>query len=133
MDIRDIFRVGRVSSVDGTKCTAKVTFPDKDDMVSDDLPIVLIGSHATKQYWLPEVDTQVLCCFLPNPSGHGMNQGFVLGGFYSTADPPEESDPKVRCIKVPDGSYIRFDGNGEGHIHASGHLILTAPRIDLNP
>ena len=133
MDIRDLFRVGLVSSVDGPKCTAKVTFPDKDDMVSDDLPIVIIGSHGTQQYWLPEIGTQVLCCFLPNPCGHGMNQGFILGGFYSTADPAPETDPKVRLIKLPDGSYIRFDGDGELHIHASKHMILTAPRIDLNP
>ena len=110
MDIRDIFRIGKVSSVNGAACTVRVTFPDKDDMVSAELPIVVVGSHGTKGYWVPEVDTQVLCCFLPNPSGRGMNDGFVLGGFYSTEDPPEESDPKVRCIKLPDGCYIKFDG-----------------------
>ena len=132
MDIRDLFRVGRVSSVNGKTCTAKVTFPDKDDMVSDDLPIVIIGSHGTKGYWLPEIDTQVLCCFLPNPSGRGMNQGFIIGGFYSTQDPPEETDPDVRCLKFPDGSFFRYDGKGTIHIHASSHLVLTSPRIDLN-
>ena len=130
MDIRDIFRIGKVSSVNGAACTVRVTFPD--DMVSAELPIVVVGSHGTKGYWVPEVDTQVLCCFLPNPSGRGMNDGFVLGGFYSTEDPPEESDPKVRCIKLPDGCYIRFDGAGNVHIHATGNLTLTGARIDLN-
>ena len=132
MDIRDIFRIGKVSSVNGAACTVRVTFPDKDDMVSAELPIVVVGSHGTKGYWVPEVDTQVLCCFLPNPSGRGMNDGFVLGGFYSTEDPPEESNPKVRCIKLPDGCYIRFDGAGNVHIHATGNLTLTGARIDLN-
>lgn len=132
MDIRDIFRIGKVSSVNGAACTVRVTFPDKDDMVSAELPIVVVGSHGTKGYWVPEVDTQVLCCFLPNPSGRGPNDGFVLGGFYSTEDPPEESDPKVRCIKLPDGCYIRFDGAGNVHIHATGNLTLTGARIDLN-
>lgn len=132
MDIRDIFRIGKVSSVNGAACTVRVTFPDKDDMVSAELPIVVVGSHGTKGYWVPEVDTQVLCCFLPNPSGRGMNDGFVLGGFYSTEDPPEETDPKVRCIKLPDGCYIRFDGAGNVHIHATGNLTLTGARIDLN-
>ena len=132
MDIRDIFRIGKVSSVNGAACTVRVTFPDKDDMVSAELPIVVVGSHGTKGYWVPEVDTQVLCCFLPNPSGRGMNDGFVLGGFYSTEDPPEESDPKVRCIKLPDGCYIKFDGAGNVHIHATGNLTLTGARIDLN-
>ena len=132
MDIRDVFRIGKVSSVNGAACTVRVTFPDKDDMVSAELPIVVVGSHGTKGYWVPEVDTQVLCCFLPNPSGRGMNDGFVLGGFYSTEDPPEESDPKVRCIKLPDGCYIKFDGAGNVHIHATGNLTLTGARIDLN-
>ena len=132
MDIRDIFRIGKVSSVNGAACTVRVTFPDKDDMVSAELPIVVVGSHGTKGYWVPEVDTQVLCCFLPNPSGRGPNDGFVLGGFYSTEDPPEESDPKVRCIKLPDGCYIKFDGAGNIHIHATGNLTLTGARIDLN-
>ena len=132
MDIRDIFRIGKVSSVNGAACTVRVTFPDKDDMVSAELPIVVVGSHGTKGYWVPEVDTQVLCCFLPNPSGRGMNDGFVLGGFYSTEDPAGESDPKVRCIKLPDGCYIRFDGAGNVHIHATGNLTLTGARIDLN-
>lgn len=132
MDIRDIFRIGKVSSVNGANCTARVTFPDKDDMVSAELPIVVVGSHGTKGYWVPEVDTQVLCCFLPNPSGRGMNDGYVLGGFYSTEDPPEETDPKVRCLKLPDGCYIKFDGAGNIEIHATGNLTLTGARIDLN-
>ena len=70
--VRDVIRVGRVSSVNGTNCTARVTFPDKDDLVSQELPIVTIGSNGTLGYWVPEVDTQVLCVFLPNPSGKGM-------------------------------------------------------------
>lgn len=132
MDIRDIFRVGKVSSVNGANCTARVTFPDKDDLVSGDLPIIVIGSYQTKGYWVPEVGMQVLCCFMPNPSGRGMNDGFILGGFYSTENPPGETDPKVRCIKVPDGSYIKFDGAGNVEIHATGNLKLTGARIDLN-
>jgi len=132
MDIRDIFRIGKVSDVNGAKCAVRVTFPDKDDLVSAELPIVVVGSYKTKGYWVPEVGMQVLCCFLPNPSGRGMNDGFVIGGFYSTEDPPEETDPKVRCLKLPDGCYIRFDGAGNIHIHATGNLTLTGARIDLN-
>ena len=132
MDIRDVFRIGRVSSVNGTNCTARVTFPDKDDLVSAELPIIVIGSKGTQGYWVPEEDTQVLCCFLPNPSGSGLNEGFILGAFYSQQDPPEDKDKNVRSIRFPDGSYFHFDGKGTIHIHASSHLILTAPRIDLN-
>ena len=122
--IRDIFRIGRVSSVNAANCTARVTFPDKDDtagkgLVSQELPIIVVGSHGTLGYWVPEVDTQVLCCFLPNPAGTGMNEGFI-------------QDENVRSIRFPDGSFFHFDGKGTIRIHASSHLILTAPRIDLN-
>jgi phage baseplate assembly protein gpV len=135
--IRDIFRIGRVSSVNPKNCTARVLFPDKDDtagkgLISQELPIVVIGSRGTLGYWVPEVDTQVLCCFLPNPAGTGMNEGFVLGAFYSEEDKPEDKEETIRSIRFPDGSYVHFDGKGTITIHASKHIVLTAPRIDLN-
>lgn len=135
--VRDMFRVGKISSVNAQNCTARVEFPDKDDstgksLVSQELPIIVIGSRGTKEYHLPEEQTQVLCLFLPNPSGYGMNDGYVIGCMYSEEDKPAESDKRVRSIMVPDGSYIRFDGQGKVEIHASGHLVLTAPIIDLN-
>ncbi len=135
--IKNIFRVGLVSSVNGATCSARVTFPDKDDLdgkglVSYELPIITIGSNGTLGYWVPEVGTQVLCVFLPNPSGNGLKDGFILGAFYSELNPPEETNPNVRCLKVPDGSYIRFDGKGNIEIHATKNLILTGTRIDLN-
>ena len=129
--LKDLIRVGRVSSVNSQNCTARVTFPDKDDMVSAELPIISIGSKQTKAYWLPAIDTQVLCIFTPNPSGKGLNDGFIIGCFYSTTDTPAENNEKVVSIHLDDGSYIRFD-NGNVEIHASKSLKLTAPRIDLN-
>ena len=74
--LKNMLRVGRVSSVNGTNCTARVTFPDKEGLVSAELPVLQIGSLSTMGYWVPEVDTQVLCAFLPNPSGKGINTGF---------------------------------------------------------
>ena len=93
--LKNMLRVGRVSSVNGANCTARVTFPDKEGLVSAELPMLQIGSLSTKGYWVPEVDTQVLCAFLPNPSGKGINTGFILGAFYSTENPPPESDPAM--------------------------------------
>lgn len=129
--LRNIFRIGRVSSVNGENCTARVVFPDKENMVSAELPVLQVGSADTKGYWVPEVDTQVLCAFLPNPAGRGINQGFILGAFYSTASMPVESDPTVRSITFPDGSCIRYD-NGTIEITAATAIKLSAPRIDLN-
>lgn len=129
--LKNIIRVGRVSSVDGKTCTARVTFPDKDDLVSADLPILQMGSKNLEGYWMPAVDTQVLCLFLPNPAGKGINKGFILGAFYSTADPPPEKNTETWCQKFPDGSYIRVE-NGTIEIHGASAIKITAPRIDLN-
>lgn len=129
--IRNLIRVGRVSTVNGAACRAKVTFPDKDNSVSAELPILQIGSNGTKGYWVPEVNTQVLCLFLPNSSGKGMSDGFILGAFYSNAAPPAESDESVRSIRFLDGSFIRYN-NGTITIKAASAIKLEAPRIDLN-
>ena len=128
---RNIVRIGKISSVNGAKCRARVTFPDKENVVSDELPILQIGASDTAGYWVPEVGTNVLCLFLPNPSGHGLSAGFILGAFYTDAMPPKETDESVREIKFKDGSFIRYD-NGEIAINAASHIKLTAPTIDIN-
>lgn len=129
--LKNMVRIGRVSSVDGAACQARVTFPDKEDMVSADLPVLQMGSQGMAGYWLPKVDTQVLCLFLPNPAGKGLNKGFILGAFYSSADPPPETDASAWCQRFPDGSYIRCV-NGVVEIHGAAAVKITAPRIDLN-
>lgn len=129
--LKKMVRVGIVSAVNGEACSARVTFTDGDDMVSRDLPIVVIGSTQTKAYWLPEVGTQVLCIFLPNISGNGFNQGFIIGAFYSTLDAPVESDASVRSITFADGSFIRYEG-GDIEINAKGKLVLKGATVEIN-
>lgn len=129
--IKNIIRVGKVSSVNPANCTARVTFDDKDDLVSYELPVITLGSHETQAYWLPEIDTQVLCVFLPNPSGKGLSDGFVIGAFYSAEDPPAENAAGTKSIIFADGSFIRF-ADGTVEINAAKAIKLTAPRIDLN-
>lgn len=129
--IKNMVRIGIVSSVNGKNCTAKVTFPDKDNMVSGDLPIIQIGANGTEGYWVPEVGTRVLCLFATNPSGNGLNTGFILGAYYTKAKPPAEDDESVRSIRFPDGSFIRYD-NGTITINAASQIILKAPVIHIN-
>lgn len=129
--IKNLVRVGIVSSTNGSACTAKVTFPDKDNMVSGDLPVIQIGANGTESYWIPEVGTRVLCLCLPNPSGSGMNAGFILGAYYTKAKPPPESDPDVRCIRFKDGSFIKYD-HGTITINAASQIVLQAPMIHIN-
>ena len=80
---------------------------------------------------MPEVNTQVLCLFLPNASGNGLNAGFILGAYYSKAKPPPEENANVRAIHFPDGSLIKWDG-GTITIKAASAIKIEAPRVDIN-
>lgn len=129
--IKNMIRIGKISSVNGTDCTARVTFGDKDSLVSAELPIITIGSKDTRAYWLPEVGTQVLCVFQPNTSGRGVCDGFIIGAFYSAVDRPPESDADVRSITFADGSFIRYK-DGDIEINAKGRLVLKGSTILIN-
>ena len=78
MDIKRLIRVGTVSSVNAAAGTVRVAFAAQDDMVTYELPVITRGSKNNKDYWLPDVDEQVLCLFLPNTSGRGVCDGFVM-------------------------------------------------------
>ena len=129
--VKNLIRVGRVSSVNGAECSARVTFGDKDDLVSAELPVITFGNRGTRAYWVPEVDTQVLCIFDPNVSGNGLSAGFIIGAFYSDEDASVESDADVRSITFADGSFIRYS-NGNIEINAKGNLVLKGANITLN-
>ena len=127
MDIKQLVRVGVISSVDAAAGTARVAFTDLDNTVSHDLRILTRGSKRDKDYWIPDIDEQVVCLMLPNASGRGVCAGVILGTFYSRTDSPAESSADVRGITFGDGSVARHDrGSGSMTIHAAGDLELIA-------
>lgn len=79
--VPDIVRVGVVSAIEGTH--ARVVFPDRDELVSAPFPVLQHGAKRTQGHWMPEVGEQVVCCLLP----FGIEQGFILGSYYSEAQP----------------------------------------------
>jgi phage baseplate assembly protein V len=143
--LESVIRVAVVSSTDPTTATVRVTVPDGDDLVSHDLRVLVRKVHQDKDYWMPDVDDQVLCIFLP----FGLEQGFVVGSFYSIADPVPVQTQDKRHVAFADGTTVEYDRaahhldvkiNGTITIHADGAIVIdsgdsvtvTAPRIDLN-
>ena len=125
--IKNIIRIGRVSSIDVNTNTARVAFSDKDDLVSGNLMIVNRGSMVDKDYWIPDIDEQVLCLMLPNKSGQGLNEGFIIGSFFSKEDKPQERSVDVRAIKFGDGTVIKHDrSTGNLTINATGDISIVA-------
>lgn len=125
--IKNIVRIGRVSSINAAANTAKVVFTDKNELVSGELMIVNRGSMADKDYWLPDIDEQVLCLMLPNNSGQGLNAGFILGSFFSAEDAPQENSADVRAVKFGDGTIVKHDrSTGNLSIKATGNINIMA-------
>ena len=134
MDIKRLIRVGTVSSVNAEAGTVRVSFAAQDEMVTYELPVITRGSKSNKDYWLPDVDEQVLCLFLPNVSGRGVCEGFVLGTFYSSVDAPTEGSVDVHAFKFGDGSVSKHDRNsGKLTINATGDIdIIAGGKITIN-
>lgn len=134
MDIKKLIRVGTVSSVNAAAGTVRVAFAAQDDMVTYELPVITRGSKNNKDYWLPDVDEQVLCLFLPNTSGRGVCDGFVLGTFYSSIDAPVENSGDVHAVKYGDGTIIKHDrSTGKLTINATGDIdIIAGGKITIN-
>lgn len=89
--------------------------------------IVNRGSLANKDYWIPDIDEQVLCLMMPNKSGQGLNEGFILGSFFSAEDAPQERSADVRAVKFGDGTVIKHDRkSGSLTVNATGDISIIA-------
>lgn len=85
--LMNIVRIGIVSSIDSEEQTARVTFQDKENLVSGPLKVLENTPNLTIQTaeghdheiivkpWMPSVGQSVVCLYLPN----GESDGFVLG------------------------------------------------------
>lgn len=87
-NLKEVIRIGKVSSVDTGKKMARVVFEDKDNVVSAELP-VLVNTPTIKakdsqegectldiKPWLPKVEQMVVVAYLPSGGGDGV----ILGG-----------------------------------------------------
>lgn len=122
--LNNIIRVGVVSSINPGKCTATVAFQEFGNLVTYDLPIVVKQSLSNKDYWLPDINEQVICVFLPI----GIETGFILGSIYSSEDEPVIANPNKRSMIFSDGTSVEYDrSNHELTINVvSGKVNITA-------
>lgn len=137
-NLKNLIRVGVVSSVNIGEMKAKVIFPDRTDgngspLISAELAILTRGSKKHKDYWVPDIDEQVLCIFTPNVTGRGSTEGYILGCLFSTVDKPSSIGDGLRRIDFGDGSYVEHNRqSGDITIHATGNVRITGANIYLN-
>lgn len=68
-----MIQIGTVSEANLTARTIRVYFPDKNNMVSDELQLL---THVP----LPDIGENVVCIFLSNGTGAGFCVGALEGG-----------------------------------------------------
>lgn len=98
---RNLIKIGQVNSVNPSQGTVQVLFPDKDDLVSNDLPML---NH---EYNMPNVGDQVLCLFL----GNGLETGVCLGSFYSEVSPPPANKKEIYKKQLDKDTYLEYNKN----------------------
>lgn len=103
--VNDIIRVGRVSAVYPARHTVTVEFPDRERLVSKELPVSASASLKNHGYSLPDPGEHVVCAFF----GNGLSEGVVLACIYDTSNPPPCSDKDKFFFEAEGGAHVLFD------------------------
>jgi phage baseplate assembly protein V len=104
------FRVGIVSAQNPATAQVRVTFPDRSQMQSWWLGIVVPHTQNDKAYWIPDLGEQVVCLM-----DEYDEDGAVLGALYSTVDiPPIDSLNKSFHLTTQDSATFDYDRAAHG-------------------
>lgn len=123
--VKGIVKVGVVSSVNPKDGTARVYFPDRDDLVSFDLQVLQRNTLKNKDYSLPDVNERVVCLFM----GDGTENGFILGAIYDRKNYPILNNSKIREVLFEDGTHISYDREkSELKIESVGDVIVSSAK-----
>ena len=132
-----IGRFGYVSDYDPKGHMARIIFPDKGNLVSSWLPVLVPNSKENHDELHLDVNEHVFCLML----GNGLEAGAVIGAIYDNKNNPPEGVQNIRKITFQDGTEILYDRKnhelkincvGNITIHADGNMKISAARIDLN-
>lgn len=127
----NLIREGIVSAVYPERCSCRVTFPDRDNLVSAELPILQPAGAKNKYYSLVDVGDSVLCLMAPNDTEG--NAGYVIGSRYDDKNAPPAQNQDISMIRFEDGTTLSY--NRAEHlleINCVGNIKINGKRIDLN-
>jgi phage baseplate assembly protein V len=121
-----MLRFGNISAIDVAKGYARVTFLD-DNVVSDWLQVVTLGSLQNKFFHTFDINEQVVCLMDDN-----LEDGVILGAIFSDNIAPDGANKDVVRVKFPDNSSIEYNRNThEYNIDIKGKINITA-ESDIN-
>ncbi len=119
-------RLGNVSSIDYENGLCEVTYPDRDDTVTEMVPFL-----SRREYMMPEVDDLVVVLH----PGDSPEDAVVLGTIWNEKIKPAEGKEKVFRKEYcnEDGkAYRKFDANAKELLDfVDGKKILKAKSLEI--
>lgn len=97
--MEQIIRLGIVSSVNYENGCIRVTYPDKDNAVSGELPCFSFC------YEMPEVGEKVVVFYLSN----GKSEGFAIGKYFNPSNMPVEFGKGIIYKPLGKTGFLKYD------------------------
>jgi phage baseplate assembly protein V len=136
-----MYRIGIVTDQDLELDRVRVRFPDRDQMRSYWLQVVVPKTLADKAFWIPDVGEQVVCLM-----DEFDEAGAVLGAVYSSVDTPPVQSPDKFHLTFRDGTIIEYDraahaltialcAGANATLNAPGGILLEtgASQVSITP
>ena len=101
-----MLKFGVVSATDPANCRVRVKYQDNEGIESYWLAVAQRQAYGTRDYHMPEIGEQVACLI----DAHN-EEGVVLGGIYSAADPTPVDSQDKRHTVFKDGAVIEYDAS----------------------
>lgn len=119
-------RLGNISSIDYENGLCEVTYPDRDDTVTEMVPML-----SNREYRMPEVDDLVVVLH----PGDSPEDAVILGTIWNEKIKPVEGKEKVfrKEYSNEDGkAYRKFDANAKELLDfVDGKKILKAKSLEI--
>lgn len=96
-------KIGICSTADFASGTITATFPDRQDIVTQDLPVILAGGGLKNS--LPKVGDTVICLMLGNSLSNGICIGIIPDSIPGSAT--------QEGVYFEDGSYVYYDKSAQ--------------------
>jgi phage baseplate assembly protein V len=123
-----VSRAGYVTAYDPKRHMARVRFPDKDNLVSAWIPVIVPNTKKNKDEFHLDIDEHVACVML----GNGLEKGFVLGSFWDDKNRPPWGVQDARCTEFEDGTIVEYNRKKHKLLidcsASNGKIIIRAPR-----
>lgn len=120
--MEQIIRVGVVSSINYETGCIRVTYPDKDNAVSGELPCF---SHC---YEMPEVGEKVVVFYLSN----GKSEGFAIGKYFNPSNMPIEFGKGIIHKPLGETGCLKYDEASDTLTIKAGNIILEGDACEIN-